>query len=135
MKRLWIMALAGLLLLMAGCQIVEELIDPTETAAKAQTGEREVLVFISADLSDAEARAIGTQFNRIPGVIRAEFVSREQVLDDFLEHYEDKSAFEGVDATGLRHRYIITVTRSEWPAVCQQLEEIDGIDEVKMPVT
>ena len=130
MKRLWIMALACLLLLMAGCQIVEELIDPTETAAKAQTGEREVLVFISEDLSDAEARAISAQFNNIPGVISAEFVSREQVLDDFLEHYEDKSAFEGIDATVLRHRYIITVSWSEWPAVRQQLEQISGIEDI-----
>lgn len=125
MKRLWIIALAGLLLLMAGCQKVEELINPTE-----QTRQKEVLAFISEDLSDAEARAIGTQISRIPGVIRAEFVTREQAFDDFMEHHEDQDAFAGVDVSDLLHRYIITVAWDDWQAVHQQLEQISGIDHI-----
>lgn len=129
MKRLWILTLVSLFLL-TGCRMMEEIIMPTEKTAEVQPGTKEVVAYIFDDLSEAEARAISAQFNNIPGVISAEFVSREQALDDFMGYQEDEAAFAGVDASFLRHRYIITVASDQWPAVCEQLEQISGIEEI-----
>ena len=69
----------------------------------------EILVYIDSDLSDAEARSIGTKFNRLDNVLQATFVSREEALQDFIADHDGDSAFSGVQASDLRHRYIVTL--------------------------
>lgn len=69
----------------------------------------EILVYIDSDLSDAEARSIGTKINLLDNVLKATFVSREEALQDFIADHDGDSAFSGVQASDLRHRYIVTL--------------------------
>ena len=70
----------------------------------------EMLVYVDENLSDAEARSIGTSINQIETVVNAKFVSREQALADFIADHEGDAAFNGVVAEDLRHRYVVTLT-------------------------
>ncbi len=69
----------------------------------------EVLAYVDEDLSDAEARSVGTLINRIDNVSQSTFVSREQALEDFIADYENPEAFEGTDATTLEHRFVVVL--------------------------
>ena len=69
----------------------------------------EILVYIDTELPDAEARSVGTQINRIPNVQNSVFVTREEALENFIAEHQEDEAFSGVDATDLRHRYVVTL--------------------------
>ena len=69
----------------------------------------EILVYVDSSLSDAEARSVGTRINMIDNVLKAEFVSREQALANFVADHEGDDAFTGVDASDLRHRFVVTL--------------------------
>ena len=70
----------------------------------------EILVYIDSELPDAEAKSVGTQINQIPNVQNSVFVSREEALEDFVADHQEDEAFSGVEATDLRHRYVVTLT-------------------------
>ena len=69
----------------------------------------EIMVYVDEKLSDAEARSVGTQINRIENVQQATFVSREQALEDFVADYADSNIFDGTDASYLRHRFVVVL--------------------------
>ena len=69
----------------------------------------EILVYVDSDLSDAEARSIGTKINLLVNVLQSTFVSREEALEDFIADHDGDSAFSGVQASDLRHRYVVTL--------------------------
>ena len=69
----------------------------------------EILVYVDSDLSDAEARSIGTKINRIDNVLQSTFVSREEALKSFIADHQEDEAFTGVQATDLRHRFVVTL--------------------------
>ena len=69
----------------------------------------EILVYVDSDLPDAEARSIGTQINLLDNVLQSTFVSREEALEDFIADHDGDSAFSGVQASDLRHRYIVSL--------------------------
>ncbi len=69
----------------------------------------EIIVYVDETFSDAEAKSIGTQINRIENVHQSTFVSREEALADFVADYENEGTFNGVDATYLRHRFVVTL--------------------------
>ena len=80
----------------------------------------EILVYIDSDLPDAEARSIGTKINLLDNVLQATFVSREEALQDFIADHDGDSAFSGVQASDLRHRYVVTL---EDNTLMQQTDE------------
>ena len=69
----------------------------------------EILVYIDGELPDAEAKSVGTQINRIENVQNAVFVSREEALEKFIADHQGDEAFSGVEASDLRHRYVVTL--------------------------
>ncbi len=69
----------------------------------------EILVYIDSALPDAEAKSVGTQINQIANVQNAVFVSREEALDNFVADHQDDEAFSGVEASDLRHRFVVTL--------------------------
>lgn len=88
----------------------------------------EILVLIDSDLSDAEARSIGTKINLVDNVLQATFVSREEALEDFIEDHNGDSAFNGVQASDLRHRYVVTLEdNTKMEQTDQALKEIPGV--------
>ena len=88
----------------------------------------EILVYVDADLSDAEARSIGTQINLMDNVLQAKFVSREEALQDFIADHDGDSAFSGVQASYLRHRYVVTLEdNTKMKETDEQLKQLPGV--------
>ena len=88
----------------------------------------EILVYIDADLPDAEARSIGTQINLLDNVLQSTFVSREEALEDFIADHDGDSAFSGVQASDLRHRYIVSLDDNMlMKQTDEQLKQLPGV--------
>ena len=88
----------------------------------------EILVYVDSDLPDAEARSIGTKINLLDNVLQATFVSREEALEDFIADHDGDSAFSGVQATDLRHRYIVTLENNlKMKQTDEQLKQLPGV--------
>lgn len=91
----------------------------------------EVLVYIDSELPDAEAKSVGTQINQIPNVQKAVFVSREEALKDFIADHQDDQAFSGVEASDLRHRFVVTLAdNSLLEETVASLEQIAGVAKI-----
>ena len=88
----------------------------------------EILVYIESDLSDAEAKSIGTKINMLDNVLQARFVSREEALQNFIADHEGDSAFSGVQAEDLRHRFVVTLEENSLMQETDlQLQSIPGV--------
>lgn len=90
----------------------------------------EILVYIDTGLSDAEARSVGTKINALSNVLQAKFISREEALQNFIKDHNGDSAFNGVQASDLRHRYQVTLEdNSLMDQTDAQLKQIPGVAE------
>ena len=91
----------------------------------------QVLVFIDETLPDAEARSVGTKINRVSNVYSAKFVSREEALEAFVADHQEDDAFAGVEASDLRHRFVVTLTDNALiEETVAQLETIPGVAKI-----
>lgn len=68
-----------------------------------------VLAFVDETLSETEARALQSRIEQNPNVEYADFVTREEAMERFKAKYADKSLFEDLDSSVLRHRYYINI--------------------------
>ena len=88
----------------------------------------EILVYIDSSLSDAEAKSIGTKINLLDNVLQSTFISREEALEDFIADHDGDSAFSGVQASDLRHRYVVVLEDNLlMKQTEEQLKQINGI--------
>ena len=88
----------------------------------------EILVYIDSDLSDAEAKSIGTKINMLDNVLKSTFVSREEALEDFIADHDGDSAFSGVQAQDLRHRYVVSLEdNTKMKQTDEQLKQLPGV--------
>lgn len=91
----------------------------------------EVLVYIDESLSESEARSVSTSINMVENVLRAEFVTREQALEEFIAEHDGDAAFDGLNAETLRHRYVIILEDNGlMKETVQSLRQIHGVAEV-----
>jgi len=92
----------------------------------------EILVYVDLELSDAEARSIGTKINLLDNVLQSTFVSREEALEDFIEDHDGDSAFSGVQASDLRHRYVVVLEDNlQMKQTDEQLKALPGVAKTK----
>ena len=88
----------------------------------------EILCYVDSELSDAEARSIGTKINLMDNVLQATFVSREEALEDFIADHDGDSAFSGVQSSDLRHRYVVVLEDNLlMEQTDEQLKQLPGI--------
>ena len=88
----------------------------------------EILVYVDSDLSDVEARSIGTKINLLDNVLQSTFISREQALEDFIADHDGDSAFSGVQASDLRHRYVVSLEDNlKMKQTDEQLKQLPGV--------
>ena len=88
----------------------------------------EILVYVDSSLSEAEAKSIGTKINILDNVLQATYVSREEALRRFVSDHEDDSAFSGVRAEDLRHRFVVILEdNSLMEETDRQLKSIPGV--------
>ena len=94
----------------------------------------EVLVYIDEEYSDAQARSVGTQINRIENVAQSDFVSREVALQNFIEDHDNDPAFNGVQAEDLRHRFVVQLMdNSMMEQTVEELNKIEGVANINAP--
>ena len=92
----------------------------------------EILVYVDSDLEDAEARSVGTRINLIDNVLKSEFVSREEALANFVADHEGDDAFTGVDASDLRHRFVVTLEDNTLiEQTAQSLKAVPGVADIR----
>ena len=88
----------------------------------------EILVYVDSDLPDAEARSIGTKINQLDNVLKSTFISREEALKDFIADHDGDSAFSGVQASDLRHRYVVSLEDNlKMKQTDEQLKKLPGV--------
>jgi len=93
----------------------------------------EVLVYVDSALSDAEAKSVGSKLNQIDNIHRAECVSREIALEEFVaDHQEEGEAFSGVEAEDLRHRFVVTLEDNSLMAkTVEAIEQVPGVAKIR----
>jgi len=88
----------------------------------------EVLVYIDSELPVAEAKSVGTKINQIENVLKADFVSREEALENFVADHQEDEAFSGVVAEDLRHRFVVTLQdNTQMKQTVAMIEAIPGV--------
>ena len=88
----------------------------------------EILVYVDSTLSDAEARSIGTKINTLDNILQSTFVSREEALEDFIDDHQGDSAFSGVQAEDLRHRFVVVLEdNTKMEQTDNHLKQIPGV--------
>ena len=92
----------------------------------------EILVYVESDLPDAEAKSVGTKINQVDNVLQSVFVSREEALKEFIADHQDESdAFTGVQASDLRHRFVVTLEDNTlMEETVSQIEQIPGVAKI-----
>ena len=92
----------------------------------------EVVAYVDDNLSDAEARSVGTQINRIGNVLESNFVDRQTALEDFIADYENPAAFDGVESDTLQHRFVIVLKDNRLlDKTVESLMGVAGVVEVR----
>ncbi len=71
--------------------------------------ENVVVAFVDETFGTDEARALESQVESISNVEYATFITRDEAMESFESRYQDKSIFEGLDSTVLRHRFTVYV--------------------------
>ena len=88
----------------------------------------EVICYVDSVYTDAEAKSVHSRINMIDNVFRADYVSREQALKEFVEDHDNDAAFQGVDSQDLRHRIVVVLEdNSCMEETVALLKEVDGV--------
>ena len=100
----------------------------------AEKREVEILVYVDENCSDAEAKSLGTRLNVIENVKSATFVSREIALKQFFDEIGNDEDFSGVDATMLRHRYVVMLEDSrKIKETVREILDLELVADVQAP--
>ena len=89
----------------------------------------EILAYVDETLSEADAKSVGTKINMIENVLQAEFIPREQALEEFIaDHQDEEESFSGLDASDLRHRFRVVLEDNRLiKQTDQAIQEIPGV--------
>ena len=93
----------------------------------------EIMVYVDEMLPEAEAKSIGTKINMIENVLQADFVPREDALKNFIEdHQEEESSFSGLEASDLRHRFVVVLEDNALIEVtAEQIKALPGVVKIR----
>ena len=91
----------------------------------------EVVAYVEETFSEDEARALQDDIEYIANVSEANFVTREQAMEEFTSQYDDDTLFQDVEASVFRDRYVIYLEDISLMAQTKgELESIPGIAKV-----
>lgn len=93
--------------------------------------ENQMVAFVDERYSESDAIAIKGRVENVPNVKEVVFITNEQAMVSFLEQYEDSSLLDNLDASVLRHRYVVYLKDlSRMEETQNALLEVDGIVKV-----
>ena len=88
----------------------------------------EVIAYVDSELSDAEAKSVGTKINMIDNIMQSTWMSREEALENFIADHDGNSSFQGVDPTDLRHRFrVVLEDNTKMDETVALLEQVPGV--------
>lgn len=88
----------------------------------------EVVCYIDSSYNEANAKTVQSKINMIDNVFQANFVSREEALENFVEDHDNDAAFQGVDPADLRHRVVVILEdNSRMEETVAMLEQVEGV--------
>ena len=91
----------------------------------------EILVYIDENLPDTEAESIETYIRAMDNIYSADFVSREQALEEFLAQHGEDPVFSGLQASTLRHRIIVVLEDNNlMKDTVDDLYKVNGVAEI-----
>ena len=94
--------------------------------------ESAIVAFVEEDLSEEQAKALGSRIQAVPGVADCQFVNRQEARDDYVATYDEDGLYSELDASVFRHRFVIHLTEiSEMDEVSQQIRTISGIARIR----
>ena len=89
----------------------------------------QVICYVSSEYTDAEAKSVHSRINMIENVYRADYVSREEALANFIADHDNDAAFQGVDPEDLRHRIVVILEdNSRMAQTVELLEKVEGVE-------
>ena len=90
-----------------------------------------ILAYIDESYGTAEAKSVGSRINLLENVQQAVFVSREEAGARFIEQEGGGEAYEGIDSSVFRDRFVITlIDNGKMDETVRQLEQLQGVAKV-----
>lgn len=87
-----------------------------------------VLVYVDESYDTAEAKSVGSRINLIENVREAQFMSREEAGRRFIEQQGGGEAYEGIDSSTFRDRFIVTLEdNSKMEETVEQIKAVQGV--------
>lgn len=90
----------------------------------------QVLAFVDENLTEEEARALGSELEKVDNVRGVTFISREEAMVNFQSKYPDEELYQDLEPEIFRHRYAIDlVDIGKMSETKKLLEQVPGIGE------
>ena len=94
--------------------------------------ENAVVAFVDEKLTDAEAKALQPKLEKLTGVAKCEFVSREEARDKYVAQYDEDDLYDDLQANIFRHRYVIYMTDLElMDELVAELQQVNGVAKIR----
>ena len=91
----------------------------------------EILAYVDETYDEEQARAVGKQLEALPNVASAQYISREEALENFVAQYPDEALFQNLDPQILRDRYAIKIVDLERQSgTVAAIRAVEGIADV-----
>lgn len=95
--------------------------------------ENKILVYIDDTYTEAEAKSVGSRINMILNIQNAQFISRQQALENYIATQNEPALFEGLAADTLRDRFEVTlVDNAKVDDTVKELEGITGVSDISV---
>ena len=91
----------------------------------------QVMCYVDENLTDAEAKSVGTKINTIDNIEKATYISREEALQKFVDDHDEDDAFQGVNPEDLRHRFVVVLEdNSKMEQTVELLRQVPGVADI-----
>lgn len=100
---------------------------------KTMESENEILAFVDETYTEAQARALRSQLEKLPNVTGVQFITRQEATAAFQEEYADEQMFRDLDPQIFRDRYAVKIADlHKISATAQALRGVEGIADVNV---
>ncbi len=93
----------------------------------------EIVAFVKDTYTEEQARAVEADLLAVPNVSSAQFITRQEAMDDFTREHPDEAMFQDLDPGILRDRFALKVDDLEILSdTVALIEAVPGVDGVRV---